>query len=1439
MPKHTNEEPDNLSQLKTDFEYFIKLGQYATATNLLKYNTSLGNKTVLNNLFNVAKSKTGNFKLNIAWKNLVQQVYNNLNKNEQSDFTQEISTYEINTPINLPLLLDERIQEIETSINKEEPPSFLLWLKHKYGVIDLNENTNQDPGIREGCFINFIFRNEAQLEDFKNEFHPEKLPTRSLDEDVKFEDNISKKTAIVINEKIFENIEQAYNKFIQKNYGYRSPIEIRKQIDEIKAVEIKNPLSNEFSSLENLQILANNTKVKVKGTSGETSQKATIDMDIGLRKFHRETSHLRNKKENDELLDCIRSLKPDNDTDSGLIQDTLFIDSVVRSNDGTFDPPDVLKKVVENANHLINGTNDKNIYDTSRRKKKSVAIPPFFPPTMNVNSKLPELILESGGGKHHRTVTSYWLRGMNKEMQIAKEGEQIAYYEAYRTVFNAGQGSGWYKDPTYNKKTKRKTTGITYTVTTHLLKPVMTYPTAAGAGTVPIEQYNSQTDSKTWSRTAIDPIKEPIKYNTYLRDTLIQSIITDRMIMRYNRNSQNQLEYTTWSNWDTLSFKFLGILQMAYSKIGPPQTSGNCTMMSPLWYIDMRIGLTSQLFWFYIKRKSFLNISSSEIINRLRADELGSQQQFLEIEELSKNFLDLIKNKKWFTAKALLEVNTYLSSIIYENGPALLLIIRKLAENPQLLNDNNLKKLISFLLENINYNINAIDDFGNTALHYIFQIKNEDSILNEWIKMLLEKGATFKMLTLKSEKNELAKGITKIQDTFWDYLEKCDLNSIIRTVDKNPWLLTCLRDDKSTPLVYIMKLIRNKLTKENELIIKDGAKINVVKNKYELLKYPLKNQFILSNTTTRPLLCYINNEGRYIDIKAPWYIIENFCNLVLGSKKQPDDSYHISKNDFKQSILDKEINISEPDIKLIDILDYLEKKASERDDVLDILNTEDTNNKTALDYARDNNLKIVDKLYINTRNKKSTPAKVVENNITLKDLLNLLNNNQLDLKQINKHIQSNIVNEIISNNYSATPLQYVLYLAHKTSDEVKKQQYILIANTMIDKMSIDALNHQNYKGNTALHLASFYSFPTVLTTLLDKKVCLTSLNKNDEKPFDFYQHETFMAIIKRGNIEEINSCLPCKPALTITDDSFLKATVKLLQIPTIDIAMTKEYLNKNISFLSHIFSEADGTNLQCTTLLQVLMYYIKNTIDNNDHNSCQRLISIANDIQMKMTAELLNHQNKNGQTALHLAICWNIPDLTKTLLTNNQINVNQPDSNGLTPLMHAVSNNPSNPEVVKSLLKQGADVAAKSKKHLTVFKIAKNPEIIKLLKSHKKILLEELSSEAKNADRNKILDLFAEVKKRDGKYKNLHLLSNPKWDHFRLGFMSKRNGENFWHTDSYQQAVGLLKNAYINSATTVANDRKGEADQLIDYIRGNKPIHIGKTATRKKMGSTS
>ncbi len=123
------------------------------------------------------------------------------------------------------------------------------------------------------------------------------------------------------------------------------------------------------------------------------------------------------------------------------------------------------------------------------------------------------------------------------------------------------------------------------------------------------------------------------------------------------------------------------------------------------------------------------------------------------------------------------------------------------------------------------------------------------------------------------------------------------------------------------------------------------------------------------------------------------------------------------------------------------------------------------------------------------------------------------------------------------------------------------------------------------------------------------------------------------------------------------------------------------------------------------------------------------------------------------------------------------------------------------------------------------------------------VALENYLTNEQDLCREDLLDLFNEMRERNGSFGFIHKQENPSWDRFRLFFKKNRNGpedENFWHTQTYQTAVKLLKEKYLALAP-LENREDGEAsDQadenaFIDYVRGNSAVHWSRTSTRARF----
>lgn len=119
-------------------------------------------------------------------------------------------------------------------------------------------------------------------------------------------------------------------------------------------------------------------------------------------------------------------------------------------------------------------------------------------------------------------------------------------------------------------------------------------------------------------------------------------------------------------------------------------------------------------------------------------------------------------------------------------------------------------------------------------------------------------------------------------------------------------------------------------------------------------------------------------------------------------------------------------------------------------------------------------------------------------------------------------------------------------------------------------------------------------------------------------------------------------------------------------------------------------------------------------------------------------------------------------------------------------------------------------------------------------------MLERLPSLMKGASRSDVLDIFKALEDVNGEFSWIHQQRHPTFDRLRMFFggHSKNVGEETrWHTHTYQQAVKILKEAYLKAPELPDEDRALEEARFIDYRRGNTPklFSIKKTSTRKAL----
>lgn len=139
----------------------------------------------------------------------------------------------------------------------------------------------------------------------------------------------------------------------------------------------------------------------------------------------------------------------------------------------------------------------------------------------------------------------------------------------------------------------------------------------------------------------------------------------------------------------------------------------------------------------------------------------------------------------------------------------------------------------------------------------------------------------------------------------------------------------------------------------------------------------------------------------------------------------------------------------------------------------------------------------------------------------------------------------------------------------------------------------------------------------------------------------------------------------------------------------------------------------------------------------------------------------------------------------------------------------------------------------------------KIPGTVLEIRAKKQLILDWFSIELKQAKTEEdILSYFRQIKAKYGPFAIIHRNENSLRDRFRLWLKRPENPgpdkEKLLYTPTFIKAMGQLKRAYlpilekelkINPNYTPSK----EAYDLINFFRDNKPIHLGKTRTRKAV----
>lgn len=689
-------------------------------------------------------------------------------------------------------------------------PSYEEWLKSQ-GVVGKNENTLPRSGMREKAVINYLFDDETSAITFSKNFF--------LSDTKPFHDRLSGKSAILINLTKHLTLKVHYKKYIKENYDKSSVKEIQDQIDAIDA-RLKILANKELSKrLNTLNLLALN-----KSKKGWQSHPATSAFHLSLQNYIALNRDFFNNDELAALQTMSRLLMGDDGSVfTGLKQDANWWEYTLTYYKSV---PSLKMPVITDALHLLDGETYRRAIDNTtpvapmlveKNDKKSPKrnIPRFFP-DKNGSSDVDRILLDSGGMATHRTVTAIWKRSIDHYGNLTQKGQVSHHWDFFQTEYNGGAGLTWAQKPFFNTKTNANTTGIAWTV---LTKPIK----ANWVFNQPLRR--DETSDLGGRQLSDDEIPNPInnlsEYNSVMHDTLANLIISQRLITTYkparpssvtgdpqNYSEPGSEEAKAWTHWRDRIDSHLGKMDESLSKKGPPQTSGNCTVMSLKVMTDDYLPNFSEEHWLHAKSYDHpttiqaLELKKTELIIELNATKIIIEDHVeLLFEAINKSDLEKVENllskhPLWINERDKQFNATPLCAAVYNHGK----------------NSGSIE-IISFLLNQENVDIDAQDKHGYTALHHAIWYNHENPVIN-----ILEKNPN---IFIKNVRNESAYELAmkysdsnKIKDrlklsekqAFFTLLQQADQTKITEFLQRNPELIKAISDDKhkATPLITIL-----------------------------------------------------------------------------------------------------------------------------------------------------------------------------------------------------------------------------------------------------------------------------------------------------------------------------------------------------------------------------------------------------------------------------------------------------------------------------------------------------------------------------------------------------------------------------------------------------------------------------------------------------------
>lgn len=236
------------------------------------------------------------------------------------------------------------------------------------------------------------------------------------------------------------------------------------------------------------------------------------------------------------------------------------------------------------------------------------------------------------------------------------------------------------------------------------------------------------------------------------------------------------------------------------------------------------------------------------------------------------------------------------------------------------------------------------------------------------------------------------------------------------------------------------------------------------------------------------------------------------------------------------------------------------------------------------------------------------------------------------------------------------------------------------------------------------------------------------------------------------------------------------------------------------------------------------------------------LQALKQGVKLRPTSERKSPTTPVAQTVKEISLARPVPQPTNKASPISETNKAQ--SVARKPTMNPVVHEANDPLSALAFLKR-FNLPPKAKESIRIIendylqrdkKINVLPPANASEKNLKEFLF-DLRAELKKRtiDQEAILDFFDKLRDAKGGFAKIHSPMSL-YERFMCFFSFNKGVDNnhFTHTNTYQKAVKMLKAAYIKKMDPCAPE-DARAQQLIDYVRGNSPVHYSKTSTRVEV----